>query len=495
MIPVLGSGAPASGDAGTVGTTSRGRSDTGSGGDFGQILGVEGTSPDAPPAFADAAHGSGNGGNFSHPGGKDLPGATATSVETEGPGGAAQSLLADALAVPSTVPPVAATPSLAQTTVVSPASPAGLSNAPDASDTSRTIQAVAQRDAPFAQRAIATGLVPGSSSQGASGPNVSLNMPGAVTQVTAGDALLPEAPATAPTAVTTAHEGVSSAATGVQATPVAAQVVRAVAATPNATQATDGASINPVSERAAYSDNGPVRSADEVVQRVLGSDERMQAISQAVAGNGARAEVGTGDVVLSKAAEATSASSTGDGARILAASTAPAAGSSASLVAAPLTAPIADAVAPGAARPAVTGMLHAHPGEPAWNSDVAGRVSLMMRNGASEASLQLNPPELGRLDIKIATDGDAARVLFTVQGAETRELLEQAMPRLREMLEESGLSLSRFDVADQNASNPGNDSHFEPGVDGADAEADTLPGHSPVQRIAAEARGLVDYYV
>ncbi len=492
MIPVLGSGAPASGDTGSVGTASRGRTDTGSGGDFGKILGVEGTSPDAPPASADAAEGSGNGGNFSHPGGKALPGATATRVETEeGPGGAAQSLLADALAAPSTVPPVAAIPALAEGTV---ASPAVLSDGPDAADTTRTIQAVAPREASLAQRAIATDLAPGNSIQGASTQNVSPSLPSAVAPVTAGDAPLPEVTVTAPTAVSTAHEGVSSAATGVQATPVAAQLVRAVAAMPNATQATDAASIDPVSDRAPHSDNAPVRSAADVVQRVLGSDERMQALSQAVTGNAARAEVGAGDAVLSKAVETASANSTGDGARILAASTAPAAGSSASVVAAPLTAPIADAVAPGTARPAVTGMLHAHPGEPAWNSDVAGRVSLMMRNGTPEASLQLNPPELGRLDIKIATDGDATRVLFTVQGAETRDLLEQAMPRLREMLEESGLSLSRFDVADQNASNPGNDSHFDTGVDGADAEADT-PGHSPVQRVAADARGLVDYYV
>ena len=479
----------------TVGTASRSRTDTGSGSDFGQILGVEGTSPDAPPAVADAADGSGNGGNFAHPGGKPLPVATATGVEAEeAPDGAASSLLADALVAPSTVPPVAATPVLPQATVAATESPPGLPNGTDAVDSLRTIQAAAQRDAPFAQRAIATDLAPGNSSPGTPGSTVSPSLPGAVIQVTADDAPS-EALATAPTAITTAQAGVSSTATGVQATPVAAQVVRAVATTPNTAQATDTASIDPLSERGVQSDTAPVRSAADVVQRALGSDERMQVPSQPVAGTGARADVGTGDAVLNKAAEALSANSAGDGAPILSASTAPAAGTSASVVATPLTAPLADTVAPGAARPAVTGTLHAHPGEPAWNSDVAGRVSLMMRNGASEASLQLNPPELGRMDIKIATDGDAARVLFTVQGAETRELLEQAMPRLREMLEESGLSLSRFDVADQNASNPGNDSHFEPAVDGTDTDADTLPGHSPAQQAAADARGLVDYYV
>lgn len=88
------------------------------------------------------------------------------------------------------------------------------------------------------------------------------------------------------------------------------------------------------------------------------------------------------------------------------------------------------------------------PGEPQWGPELANRVSIMMKNGSQEASLQLNPPELGRLDIRIATEGDQARVQFAVHNPDARDVLEQNMPRLRELLEQGGMQLARGDVAD-----------------------------------------------
>jgi flagellar hook-length control protein FliK len=93
----------------------------------------------------------------------------------------------------------------------------------------------------------------------------------------------------------------------------------------------------------------------------------------------------------------------------------------------------------------------------------------------SEARLQLSPAGLGQLDIKISTDGDKAVVIFNVQHGSTREAIDLAMPRLREMLEQSGLQLAHSEVSDQSQSRHPNSS-----------EADEAAGHAQVQAGAGD---------
>ena len=137
--------------------------------------------------------------------------------------------------------------------------------------------------------------------------------------------------------------------------------------------------------------------------------------------------------------------------------------------------------------------------DPEWGNELAGRVNLLIKNGSQEASLQLNPPELGRLDIRIVTDGDQARVQFAVQNAEARELIEQNMPRLRDMLEQGGLQLARGDVADQSQGrerdNSGTLGLGTGADDGFDDTAERQDMAVPMQFASAEDDGRVDYYV
>ncbi len=150
---------------------------------------------------------------------------------------------------------------------------------------------------------------------------------------------------------------------------------------------------------------------------------------------------------------------------------------------------------PGA-KPGVLPTLHAVPGDPAFATELAGRVSVLVKDGLSEARLQLNPPELGRLDVRIASEGDQTRVLFTVQGAEARDAIEQAMPRLRDMLEQSGLQLSRFDVATDSHSRQGNgDSATFSAAELGQEDADFAEGERALPAAATRSQSLVDYYV
>ena len=74
---------------------------------------------------------------------------------------------------------------------------------------------------------------------------------------------------------------------------------------------------------------------------------------------------------------------------------------------------------------------------------------MMAGNQLRSAEIRLTPAELGPLRVQVAVDDGAAHVTFHAQHAVTRDAIEQALPRLREMLAESGLSLGQADVSDR----------------------------------------------
>ncbi len=135
-------------------------------------------------------------------------------------------------------------------------------------------------------------------------------------------------------------------------------------------------------------------------------------------------------------------------------------------------------------------------GGPNWNTEFAGRVSLVVKSGTQEASIQLSPPELGKLEIKISTDGDQAKVLFYVHGAAAKDAVEQAMPRLREMLEQDGLQLAHSDVFDDSRSAQKDSSEaniMSESMSDDRAEESTDGEQHAVLSVSADS--LVDYYI
>ncbi|WP_445776249.1 flagellar hook-length control protein FliK [Shewanella sp.] len=71
----------------------------------------------------------------------------------------------------------------------------------------------------------------------------------------------------------------------------------------------------------------------------------------------------------------------------------------------------------------------------------------MVSNGIQQAEIRLDPPELGHLTVKIQIQGDQTQVQFHVAQSQTRELVEQAIPRLRDMLASEGLQLTDSQVS------------------------------------------------
>jgi len=85
---------------------------------------------------------------------------------------------------------------------------------------------------------------------------------------------------------------------------------------------------------------------------------------------------------------------------------------------------------------------------PQWNQSLGQSVQWMVNQNIQQAEIKLNPPELGMLDIRITVTNDQATVHFTAPNTAVREALELSMPKLREMLEESGVSLADVNVSE-----------------------------------------------
>ena len=87
-------------------------------------------------------------------------------------------------------------------------------------------------------------------------------------------------------------------------------------------------------------------------------------------------------------------------------------------------------------------------GQPQWTDDVGQQVVVMMNAKLETAQLQVTPPDMGPVEIslKIGSDG-AAQVSFVAGVAETRQALEQGMPRLSGMLADNGIRLADAQVS------------------------------------------------
>ncbi|MDP4494935.1 flagellar hook-length control protein FliK [Vibrio cholerae] len=82
---------------------------------------------------------------------------------------------------------------------------------------------------------------------------------------------------------------------------------------------------------------------------------------------------------------------------------------------------------------------------------LAERVQMMLSKNLKNIDIRLDPPELGRMHIRMNMQGDGATVHFTVANQHAREALEQTMPRLREMLAQQGVQLGDTSVQQQSA--------------------------------------------
>ncbi|WP_421855225.1 flagellar hook-length control protein FliK [Marinomonas sp.] len=139
------------------------------------------------------------------------------------------------------------------------------------------------------------------------------------------------------------------------------------------------------------------------------------------------------------------------------------------------------------------------PGHPGWAGEMSQKVAWIARDGGHTAHIRLDPPELGSLTVKVSVDSDSnTQISFVAATPQARDLLEGQMGRLREMLAQQGMDLSRADVdvsqqdtsgAQDRANNRNNGVPQGAVVDSDDVEDDLIS--SNLSYVSASG---VDYY-
>lgn len=87
-----------------------------------------------------------------------------------------------------------------------------------------------------------------------------------------------------------------------------------------------------------------------------------------------------------------------------------------------------------------------HLGNPAWNEAIGQKIVWMLNAEVKSATLTLNPPDLGPLQVVIQVNHDKADTVFVSDNPDVRKTLENNMPILREYMGQAGIELGQTNV-------------------------------------------------
>jgi flagellar hook-length control protein FliK len=89
------------------------------------------------------------------------------------------------------------------------------------------------------------------------------------------------------------------------------------------------------------------------------------------------------------------------------------------------------------------------PGTVAFTAALGAQLSVWVAEGVEMAQLELNPRDLGPIEVRIAMRDGQARIELGADVTSTREALAQALPSLAEALGDVGVQLAGSGMSDQ----------------------------------------------
>jgi flagellar hook-length control protein FliK len=126
---------------------------------------------------------------------------------------------------------------------------------------------------------------------------------------------------------------------------------------------------------------------------------------------------------------------------------------------------------------------------PDWGPALNQRITWMVANSLQNANITVNPPNLGPLEINIQTDQNKTNVQFIVTSSEVRQAIQDSIPALSKMFENSGLQLGQADINsrsyNQNRENAKTDAQIK--------NIETISNQVEVASI--QGQGLINTYV
>ncbi|GEA11708.1 flagellar hook-length control protein FliK [Alteromonas sp. KUL49] len=134
--------------------------------------------------------------------------------------------------------------------------------------------------------------------------------------------------------------------------------------------------------------------------------------------------------------------------------------------------------------------------KPEGQTQLSEKIRWMVNARNAMAEIRLDPPELGSMQVRVNVSGEAATVNFVVQSQHAKDALADTMPKLREMLQEQGISLGESTVQQDSRSQSNGDEgqQFAGGSTGnGDIEQDE-DTRVIEQSINLNTEGGIDFY-
>ncbi|XKH60298.1 flagellar hook-length control protein FliK [Halomonas sediminis] len=134
----------------------------------------------------------------------------------------------------------------------------------------------------------------------------------------------------------------------------------------------------------------------------------------------------------------------------------------------------------------------------AWPQQLGQQLmQFTQRGGEQQIQMQIHPAELGPLSISLKVSEQGTQAHFLSAHAQVRQVIEQAIPQLREALAEQGISLGETSVGDQpdgqqlaGQKSPGQPGTGTIGTEVSDSEGDAQASST----LTASLDGRVDLY-
>ncbi|MEM6639241.1 MAG: flagellar hook-length control protein FliK, partial [Pseudomonadota bacterium] len=79
--------------------------------------------------------------------------------------------------------------------------------------------------------------------------------------------------------------------------------------------------------------------------------------------------------------------------------------------------------------------------KPNWERAFSNQLTMLASRGIETAELKLDPPSLGSVNVRLSLEGDQAQLVVQSGNGVVRDLMESALPKLRELLASEGFSL------------------------------------------------------
>ncbi|MFT4059137.1 MAG: flagellar hook-length control protein FliK [Legionella sp.] len=129
--------------------------------------------------------------------------------------------------------------------------------------------------------------------------------------------------------------------------------------------------------------------------------------------------------------------------------------------------------------------------EPQWSKQFSDHIVWLSQQDTKTAVIKLHPEDLGPLEVNVKVVENSASVTIVSHSQQVREMIDQSMPKLQEMMAEQGLNLSEMNI-----SSDSRERHFarqdNSSLNNAITEVEEVV-NVPVQT-KVKHQGVIDYF-